>query len=94
MRACDFAEHYYAQFILFGLAIQAVHFRRMLLYFLSKSKDAAQRILLFAPQVRRNKRKLNSILSCGSGHPQLEQDGDRARVVFPAWDLPRQLKGE
>ena len=62
--------------------------------FFSKSKDAAQRILLFAPQVRRNKRKLNSILSCGSGHPQLEQAGDRARVGFPAWDLPRQLKGE
>ena len=62
--------------------------------FLSKSKDAAQHILLFAPQVRRNKRKFNSILSCGSGHPQLEQDWDRARVVFPACDLPRQLNGE
>ena len=35
--------------------------------FLSKSKDAAQHILLFAPQVRRNKRKLDGILSCGSG---------------------------
>ena len=62
--------------------------------FLSKSKDAAQRILLFAPQVRRNKRRSDSILSYGLGYPQLELDGDRTRVGFPAWGPPGQAKGE
>ena len=62
--------------------------------FLSKPKDAAQRILPFAPHVRRNKRRSDSILFYGLGHPQPEQYGDRARVGFPAWDLPGQAKGE
>ena len=61
---------------------------------LVKTKGCAQRILAFALHVRSNKRRSDSFLSCGAGHPQSDHDGDDPRGRFYARDLLAQVNGE